>query len=89
MSARVLELRRRANGKTEVVGDPPDDHVFSARFIARELGQLAKVTVTVTTDAGDVDYELTGFEPIAEGEEELNFTAWRARRVNRGGRRRG
>ncbi len=67
----VLKLRRAADGTTRIQGDPPERHVFPASFLARELGALVEVTVTVRTDAGDVAYRMDGFE-----DDGANLTGW-------------
>lgn len=64
----------------------PDEHVFSARWIERALAAgWAKVTIELTPDAGDgAVYTLAGFDRVAEGSDQPNLTAWRARK---GGKR--
>lgn len=86
---RVLLIRKTAEGTR--LQQVPNDHTFSARWIARALADgLVKVQITVTPDQGEPQaYELTGFEPILDGDGQpaleadgetvrLNFTGWQA-----------
>jgi len=79
MTGRALLIRKRRDGSVVVDGGLPDRHVFSARWIARELGHLCRVTVTLTTSEGEQLYELEGFEPLDNGEP--NLTALVCRRA--------
>lgn len=81
-----LTFHRRDDGSVTIAGEAPDEHVFSARWLARELGQIASVTIHLDTDDGVVDYELTGFGEIEgqtedDGSPKLNFTALHATKV--------
>lgn len=87
---RALLVRRTDQGTR--LQQVPDEHVFSSRWIARELAAgLVKVTITLTPDQGDPHtFELEGFEEIrddkgdpvtdSDGNVRLNFTGWRARK---------
>ena len=89
-SPRALVIRRTAEGTR--LSQIPDEHVFSARWIARELASgLVEVELRIKPDDGPVQkYELTGFEPILDdqsqpvlddqGAPRLNFTGWQASR---------
>jgi len=82
---RSLVLRRGRDGSVRVLGDLPDEHEFSARWIARELATgLASVQLTVNTTNGPVVYDLTGFSELdavdGDGNPRLNFTGWKCRR---------
>ena len=63
---RALVVRRTAEGTR--LSQIPDDHVFSARWVARELASgLVEVELRIKPDDGPVQkYTLTGFEPILE-----------------------
>jgi len=87
-----LIIRKRLDGSRTVESDLPDEHTFSSRWIRKELGDLVSVRVIVHTTDGDVEYELTGFEPVLEadgtqaidtvdGEPRSNWTGWETRRV--------
>ena len=89
-----LIIRKRLDGSRTVESDLPDAHTFSSRWIRKELGDLVSVRVVVHTSEGDVEYELTGFEPVLEGdgnqaiddvdgEPRSNWTGWETRRVER------
>lgn len=59
----TLQVRRRADGSTEIVGDLPDEHELGPRSIARwlEMG-LATVEIHLHPSEGDgASYTLTGF----------------------------
>jgi len=83
-------VRRTAQGTR--LQQVPDEHVFSARWIAREIASgLVKVTITLTPDDGEPQtFEMRGFEPLLDGEGKpvedgdgnvrLNFTGWQARK---------
>jgi len=75
----ALVLRERRDGTVSIVGDAPDQHVFPGRWIDRKLGKAVRVWVTLTTDEGDVEYELTGFERRGDGEP--NLSGWICERV--------
>jgi hypothetical protein len=85
-----LVMRRRRDGSVTVQGGLdafPDEHEFSARWIARELASgLAQVRVAVNTAHGQVVYEFTGFSELDvtddEGNPKLNFTGWRCRKAS-------
>lgn len=69
--ARVLQLRRRSDGSISTVGELPESHDFSARWIDRYLGDLVKVTITILTrdvdgEVTEIPYELTGFQAITD-----------------------
>jgi len=59
----VLHLRKRADGKLRIVGEPPKRHAFSDNFVARGLQdgtlELEDPTVQVT-DGYDRNPVLTG-----------------------------
>lgn len=86
-----LVLRKRRDGSREIVGEAPELHTFSARWIERELGDLVHVAITVRADGGDVIYELEGFEPVlgpdgkqmtdAQGLPAFNWTGLVARKA--------
>lgn len=78
-----LIIRKRRDGTTTIQGDLPVDHVFSARWIERELGDLVDVTITVKADGVEQAYRLEGFEQIDDGEggTKPNFTGWVATQV--------
>lgn len=75
-----LVLRRRADGAISVVGDAPDNHVFATSFIQRGLeGGYVHVTITVDTDDGGTEYELTA---IGDEDGTPNATSWQCTKVN-------
>jgi hypothetical protein len=84
-----LVMRRKRDGSVHVQGGLdgfPDEHEFSARWVARELASgLAQVHLTVNTAHGQMVYEFAGFAELDvtddEGNPKLNFTGWRCRRV--------
>jgi hypothetical protein len=88
--AKALVVRKRRDGSTTIEGDPPVEHGFSARWIARQIQEgLVTVTIAVNTSDGPVAYELTGFETVEgavedDGSPRPNFTGWLARRVEGG-----
>jgi hypothetical protein len=68
---RTLQLRRRTDGSVSIVGELPESHDFSARWIDRYNGDLVKVTITVLTRSADgeiteIPYELVGFQAITD-----------------------
>lgn len=77
----VLQVRVASDGSTRIHGEPPEWHVFPARWIDRELGRLARVRVIVTTTQGDVEYEMTGFERLDEDNSQANLSGWICQRV--------
>lgn len=86
-----LQIRKKRDGTVAIQGDLPDEHTFSSRWIARELGGLVTVKLTVHTTDGDEEYDLEGFDyhldadgkPVVDddGTDRANFTGWRARRT--------
>jgi hypothetical protein len=88
-----LILRKRADGRRTLESDLPDEHTFSARWIQKELGDLARVTVTLVTEDGEVDYVMESYEPIVgplgrqvrdeQGDLRWNWTGLVCRRVER------
>lgn len=94
-NGRVLTVRRRSDGSVTIEGDPPAQHTFSARWIAAHLGDLVDVRIVIHTVAGEVEYELAGFDTVLDGEgkqvmvdavgggpvPKYNFTALKARRI--------
>lgn len=73
----VMVLHKRQDGSVE--GQRmPDQHVLSARFVARNLGEMVEVLVTMKTAEGDKTYRLEGFDPVDpdDKDSDLNFTAW-------------
>lgn len=76
----ALIIRKRANGEVHLEGDPPDEHVFSARHIERELQTgLIEVLIGIRTDDGPHYYRLQGFEPTVNeetGETTGNLSGW-------------
>jgi hypothetical protein len=84
-----LTIRRHRDGGVSIQGEPPAVHTFSARWIARHLGDLCDVEIVLKTSNGPVRYRMSGFEPIvdsdgspafeADGETpRFNFTGWQA-----------
>lgn len=73
-----LRLRRDRDDVLRVVGDVPDDHYFSARWIADRIaaGEMT-VTVTLTTADGPVEWELAGLEGEDGGR---NPVSWHVRK---------
>jgi hypothetical protein len=75
----ALILRKTEDG-VRVDGDAPEEHVFSARHIERELAEgLIEVFVHLNTTDGPHIYKLQGFEPNPEnedGEVTANLSAW-------------
>jgi hypothetical protein len=81
-----LIIRRRADGRTTIDSDIPDEHGFSARWIARNLGELVSVQITLHTDDGDVEYQLVGYGDPGQGsgdpsEDAGIYTHLRAERI--------
>lgn len=80
----ALIIRKTEEG-TRIEGDPPDEHVFSARHIDREIQSgLIEVLVGIKTDDGPHYYRIQGFEPIVNeetGETTPNLSAWVGTRV--------
>lgn len=84
-----MTIHRHRDGNVTIQGEPAAEHTFSARWIARYLGDICDVQITVNTSSGPTVYQLAGFEPIvdqdgnpvfeADGETpRLNFTGLRA-----------
>lgn len=70
-----LMLRRNRKGDLRVLGDIPEDHYFSAQWIADRLdaGEL-EVTVTLSPADGDpVSWDLAGLE---SEDGERNLASW-------------
>jgi hypothetical protein len=77
VTQKALVIRRRADGTTRFEGELPNPHTFSVRHIERELGDLFDVRIIVRSDAGDLTYQLTGFQQEdAEDGSRSNFTGW-------------
>lgn len=58
-----LNLTRTRDGKLNVVGEVPEDHYFSAGWIAERLAAgEAEVTVALKFDTGTVVYRLAALE---------------------------
>jgi hypothetical protein len=74
-----LTLRRSRDGELRVTGDVPDDHYFSAQWIADRLA-AGEVEVTVTLNTADTDpitWDLVGLE----GEDgDRNTVSWHVRK---------
>jgi hypothetical protein len=74
-----LMLRRDRDGALHVTGDVPDDHYFSAQWIADRLKD-GNVEVTVTlkpADADPITWDLVGLE----GEDgDRNAVSWHVRK---------
>jgi hypothetical protein len=91
MPDRVLVIRKTKDG-TRLEGTLPENHVFSARFIEREIASgLVEVTIRLRPDKGKAQtYVLQGFERVTDnegnvvtddaGNEKVNFTGWKAKR---------
>jgi len=80
-------LRRDRSGSVKIQGEPPTEHEFSARWIAREIQSgLASVRITLNTSSGPIAYDLVGFSELdtagEDGQRKLNFTGWKCRRVS-------
>lgn len=73
-----LSIRRRRDGSV-TVADPPAEHVFAASWLARYLGDLAELQLSIVTEAGPVVYRITGYEPLegerADGDPKFNPSA--------------
>jgi hypothetical protein len=77
-----LIIRKRTDGRTIIESEVPEDHTFPARWIARELGELVEVTLTIRTSDGDKRYALEGFGEPGQGtgepdEDAAVYTGWR------------
>ncbi|GAA0969772.1 hypothetical protein GCM10009555_017510 [Acrocarpospora macrocephala] len=58
-----LRLRRTRDGVLRIDGDVPDDHYFSAGWIADRIAAgEAEVTVTLNVEGGPVTWRLAGLE---------------------------
>lgn len=80
-----MTVRRTKDGRVEIVGDPPVAHEFSARWIARHLGDLVDVDIVVNTTDGPTRYRLDQFALIGygpDGEPKWNFTGLRGKLVS-------
>lgn len=76
----ALIIRKSATGEVRIEGDPPDEHEFTASWLARELESgLAELVLTVNTTAGPVTYRVLGFGANEDGTP--NYTGVRAQRV--------
>jgi hypothetical protein len=83
-----MSLRKLADGALRVTGEAPAEHTFAANGIRKYLESgSARVLVVMRTEDGkeDVTYEVTGFEPLmdgdtqvvgANGEPRWNWTGW-------------
>ena len=85
MTDRVLELRRTSEG-VRIVGDVPEDHVLTSRFIAREIESgFAEVTITLHPyDSDPIEYKMVGFDalvPEDEDDERVSYTSWKVERT--------
>lgn len=71
---------RKTEGGVRLEGDPPGEHVFSARHIERELiAGTIEVHIHLKLTDGTHVYKLQGFEPdeVPEGEPaRSNLSAW-------------
>lgn len=72
----ALIIRKHVDGTRSFEGELPGEHVFPARWIQREIGDLCEVKITVKTSGGKADYNVTGFlvEQDEDGNEVVNFT---------------
>lgn len=81
-----LIIRKRADGRTTIDSDIPTAHGFSSRWIARNLGDLVDVRITLHTSDGDIDYKLVGYGEPGQGTGTLDedagvYTNMRAERI--------
>ena len=87
-----LLVRRRGDGSVEIQGGAPVEHVFPAKWLAREIASgLVSVEMTLRAANGVAYYEILGFEPLLEangeqardsnGDLRFNFTGWHAKRI--------
>jgi hypothetical protein len=96
-----MTLRKLSDGALRVTGDAPTEHTFSASGIRKCLESgSARVLVVLRTEDGkdDLVYEVTGFEPLMDGDEQAkdacgeprwNWTGWETRMVQADGDRKG
>jgi hypothetical protein len=83
-----MTVHRTKGGRVEIAGDPPPVHEFSARWIARYLGDLVDVDITVNTTDGPTVYRLERFALVGydeSGEPRWNFTGLRGRLLGEDG----
>lgn len=79
MSSSML-VRKHADGGISIA-NPPEQHGFAARFLAREIAG-GNVTVLVTLEDVDepITYRMVGFEIGEDGKP--NWTQWECVRVD-------